>query len=328
MPASDSPPKPIVILGPTAGGKSALAVALAQQLDGQIIGADSMQIYRHMDAGTAKPTHEERKAVPHHLIDIAEPTEPYSVNDWLSDAQQTIDQLISQKKQPIIVGGTNLYLKALLEGLFEGPSSDSALRDELASLAGPELHERLVKVDPASAERIHMNDTKRLTRALEVYQLTGKPISEWQQQWQNNPADQNYTERFHLVGLQWPTPAINERINLRVKAMFHPQKVEPELAKAVCLNGESLPDETSRLQAAGLLGEQARQALGYKQVLEAIAGQMTMDDAFEKTKIQTRRFAKNQRTWLKRFVGVHWLDCKNSPITDLAKQAISHIRGG
>jgi tRNA dimethylallyltransferase len=324
-----TPPRPILILGPTAGGKSELAVALALRLPrgGQIISADSMQIYRHLDAGTAKPSARLRALAPHHLIDIVEPTEPFTVAHWLARAEQLIADLQRQGIHPIVVGGTNLYIKALLEGLFDGPSHDPTFRATLTDLSSPQLHEQLAQVDPPAAQRIHRNDRKRLIRALEVFHLTGQPISTIQTQWLDAPAApsaagdalppttpnaaphaQPYRFNPILLGLAWPPDAINPRINLRVKAMFFPETVDPTLAADVCPNNESLPHETARLHAAGLLGPQAREALGYKQVLQHLTGEITFEQAYEKTKILTRRFAKQQRTWLRRFHGVTWLD--------------------
>ncbi len=292
-------PRPVIILGPTAGGKSELAAQLAVRLGGQVIGADSMQVYRHMDAGTAKPDARLRQLVEHHLIDIVEPTQRFTVASWLELADQLIEKFVHQSIRPIIVGGTNLYIKALLEGLFDGPPQDVALRAQLAALPGPKLHHHLAQVDPAAAQRIHPNDQKKLIRALEVHQLTGRPISDWQRQWRDVP--QRYRHDPILIGLEWPVEAINHRINQRVKEMFFPIAT---MDRPVI---DSLPDEVARLETAGLLGPQARQALGYKQVLEARQGRYPMDEAFEKTKILTRRFAKNQRTWLRRFLGVKWI---------------------
>ncbi len=337
-------PRPIVILGPTAGCKSDLAAQLAEHLGGQVLGADSMQVYKHLDAGTAKPPPALRKRVPHHLVDVVEPTQRFTVHDWLKRADATIAQVQSSGGTPVVVGGTNLYLKALLEGLFDGPGQDDAFRASLTALPDAELHQRLAAIDPPAAARIAPADRQRLTRALEVHHLTGQPISGLQQQWSESGSGQwgagsgeitspntphsphptaHYPPYRHdpiLLGLRWPAEAINPRINLRVKAMFTPDKVDPELAAAVCIGGESLPDEVRRLVAEGRLipGSQAAEALGYKQVLAALypdsfpgaADRLihTLDDAFERTKILTRRFAKQQRTWLKRFRGVRWID--------------------
>lgn len=306
--------RPIVILGPTAGGKSELAVRLADSLGGEVIGADSMQVYRHMDAGTAKPSPEQMRRAKHHLINIVEPTQRFTVADWLGLVEPLIESMQSAGVRPIVVGGTNLYMKALLEGMFKGPGIDKALREKLHATPPAQLHARLKEIDPSSAQRIHINDRKKLVRAIEVYQLTGKPISELQKQWSsaefaNDGEGRKGLYRYDpvLVGLAWPVEVINQRINLRVKAMFYPEKVDPAIAAEVTPGGESLLNEVKRLEEAGVLGDQAREALGYKQVLQYFGGEYTEEEAFEKTKILTRRFAKTQRTWLKRFVGVAWL---------------------
>jgi tRNA dimethylallyltransferase len=318
-------PRPIVLLGPTAGGKSALAAGLAERLGGAVVSADSMQVYKHMDAGTAKPPAALRQRIEHHLIDIVEPTEPFTVADWLDQADRVIARLQAAGRVPIVVGGTNLYMKALLEGMFDGPGSDPAFRERLAAVPGDALHARVAQVDPDAAERISVSDRKRLIRALEVYHLTGRPITAWQRQW----AEQRqgpYRYQPDIIGLRWPSEAINHRINRRVKAMFYPDSVEPELAAEACPNGESLPAETERLEQARLLGPQAREALGYKQVLRHLAGEWSLEDAFEQTKIQTRRFAKQQRTWMKRFRGVTWLDAAAVEPEALLARALAAAR--
>ena len=318
-------PRPIVILGPTAGGKSDLAVELAERIDSgaEILGADSMQVYRHMDAGTAKPPKELTDRVPHHLVNIVEPTERFTVADWLERAENLIDDLQAKGKTPIIVGGTNLYLKALLEGMFDGPGQDQTFRASLNGIEGPELHKQVSVIDPDAAGRIAPNDRKRLVRALEVHHVTGQTISELQQQWADDP-NRSYRYDPIMLGMHWPVERINQRINLRVKAMFYPDKVDPALAAAACPNGESLPDETRRLHDAGLLGEQAREALGYKQVISHLAGDMSLDDAFERTKVLTRRFAKQQRTWLRRFQQVSWLPAEAMSPTEMAERALRY----
>lgn len=306
-------PRPIVILGPTAGGKSELAVRLAEALPGggQVVGADSMQVYRHLDAGTAKPSANLRGRAPHHLIDIVEPSERFTVHDWLARADAIIERTLDAGQCPIVVGGTNLYLKALLEGLFDGPGRDETFRATLDAVPDEQLHAQLQQIDPPAAARIAPADRQRLSRALEVHHLTGRPISELQRQWEDVPPSA-YRHDPLLVGLRWPVEAINTRINLRVKAMFHPEKVSPDVAAAVCLNGESLPAEVRRLVDEHRLGleetAQANEAIGYKQCLAALRDAMRWGDAFEKTRIATRRFAKQQRTWLKRFAGMRWFD--------------------
>lgn len=324
-----SRPRPIVILGPTAGGKSELAVDLATAVGGEVIGADSMQVYRYMDAGTAKPPPEVRRRVPHHLIDIVEPTERFTVADWLRGAERIIEELVGRGVWPIVVGGTNLYIKALLEGMFEGPGHDPGLRAELAGLTGEELHERLGRVDPAAAGRIHVNDRKKLIRALEVYEQTGRPISELQTQWGLSGAGAGLPGGYRhdpiLIGLEWEVAAINRRINQRVKRMFFPEEFGGELGGEEGEMGESLPEEVARLEGAGLLGPQAREALGYKQVLGHLAGRMSLEEAFEQTKILTRRFAKTQRTWLKRFRGVSWFAAGELGREKLCAAALEYV---
>ena len=328
--------RPIVILGPTAGGKSDLAAGLAQRSGGRVIGADSMQVYRHLDAGTAKPPPALRQRVPHELVDLVDPGERFTVHDWLKQADALIEAGVAAGETPVVVGGTNLYLKALLEGLFDGPGQDDAFRASLADVPDAELHARLTAADPSAAARIAVADRQRLTRALEVFHLTGTPISALQTQWENEVSQRTaYRHDPVLIGLRWAVEDINPRINLRVKAMFYPQKVEPQLAADVCINGESLPDEVARLDAAGLLppGSQCAEALGYKQVLAAIAPDRhpraadrlitNLDDAFERTKILTRRFAKQQRTWLKRFRGVRWVDMPCSDAVAAAEAAMN-----
>jgi len=338
-------PRPVVIVGPTAGGKSALAVALAARLAAagqprpEVVSADSMQVYRHLDAGTAKPTPGQRAAVRHHLVDVVEPTERFTVADWLARAEAAIGAMRGRGGRPIVVGGTNLYVKALLEGLFDGPEADASFRKSLEKVSDTFLHERLAAVDPAAAARIAVADRRRAIRALEVYHLTGRPLSEQQKEWEAEPRAYRYDPV--LVGLRWPVEAINGRINLRVKAMFFPEKVEAAVAAAVLSGGpggESLPDEVRRLDAAGLLpaGSQAAEALGYKQVLAWLHRDepnawcadrqiRSLEDAFERTKVLTRRFAKQQRTWLKRYRGVRWLEAEGADAEALAEQAAEAV---
>jgi tRNA dimethylallyltransferase len=316
--------RPLVIVGPTAGGKSALAVALAQRLHTtgiddhapHILSADSMQVYRHMDAGTAKPTADERAAAVHHLIDIVEPDTPWTVADWLAAAEPLIDRLLHDHIRPIVVGGTSLYLKALLEGLDPQPAADAALRAEAQTLGDRELWDRLHAVDPDAAAGLAVGDRRRVIRALEVVRATGQPVAKARTSW-DQPADVSrlaYRRDPILLGLRWPTEAINRRINARVKQMF--DKLE-------------LVEEVRELDAAGKLGPQAAEALGYKQVLAWQRGSddriRSRDDALEQTKIRTRRYAKQQRTWLRRWRGVHWLDAEGRTADALAAEAAEAV---
>ena len=271
-----------VIVGPTAGGKSALSIAVARAFERrgftpEIISADSVQIFRGMDIGSAKPTAKEMAGDPHHLIDVVDPEDRYTVHDWLGAAEVAVERIRARNAVPIVVGGTNLYIKAFMEGLFEGPEPDASVRAALQAMPHADRRAELARVDPAAAERIHPNDERRTVRALEVYRQTGIPISEHQQQW-----DRGARPDAALFGIRWETDALNRRINARVKIMLE----------------QGLVDEVSRLRDQ--LGPQAREALGYKQLLAHLEGAVALDDAVEKIKIETRRFAKNQRTWLRR----------------------------
>ena len=300
----------ILILGPTAGGKTTLSIELANQLlgGGECIIADSMQVYTDMNIGTAKPTQEELSAAPHHLVNLVPvDSEGFTVNSWLEASEQSIEEIQSRNKYPIIVGGTNLYIQAFLFGLFEGPQSNEQIRESLAGLKNSELFERLQKVDPLSVERININDRKRLIRALEVFELTGQPISELQNQWQGRPP----REDVIIVGLDWAVSTINKRINKRVKLMMD--------------NG--LLEEVSSLR--GKFNSQASEALGYKQILSHLAGECTLDEAVERIKILTRRYAKQQRTWLKRFKvlpNTHFIEMGDKNMQVAVNEALTHIQ--
>jgi len=309
------------IIGPTAGGKTSLAVELALLAGkGEIITSDSIQIYKGLDIGSAKPTPEERRGVVHHLIDIVEPTERFTVHDWLAAAERTIAAVRARGNLPIVVGGTHLYAKAFLEGLFEGPEGDEAYRTQLRARGLPALREELERVDPEAARKINANDERRTIRALEVYHLTGKPITAHQKQWDR---EDHRRKDVLLVGLDWPSELINPRINARVKQMIE----------------QGLVEETRRLWEAGRFGIQAREALGYKQLIAhfehvggiaATPGFETIENAIEQIKIETRRFAKNQRTWLKRlrsFPNAIWIDAATEPPETWARKLRDRLGG-
>lgn len=327
--------RPIVVLGPTAGGKSELAVRLAEYYGGQVISADSMQVYRYMEVGTAKPSSSQRARAIHHLVDIIDPTERFTMSDWVERAEALITELQAKKIRPVVVGGTNLYMKGLLEGVFQGPDHDPQLRERLDKMSSQELRTRLEEVDQEAAMRIHQHDRRKMVRAIEVYELTGQPISSLQTQWQTEDklktgimgdegGRRQYRHHPVMVGLDWPAELINPRINWRVKAMFYPEKVEARLLEELNIT-QSLMQEVESLAQRGLLGFQARQALGYQQVLSALAGEMTLEEAYEKTKILTRRFAKTQRTWLRRYHGVKWLQAAADSPQEMFCQAIDFI---
>jgi tRNA dimethylallyltransferase len=314
------PTDPIPILaGPTGGGKTALAVTLAQRLPGggEVISADSMQVYRDLDIGTAKPSPAEMQGVAHHGISIVDPREvaageSFTVDDWLPVAEEAIAAIRTRGRTPIVAGGTNLYLQAFLYGLFQGPPADETLRAALQEKSLEELRGRLLEVDPAASERIHPNDRRRTIRALEVFELTGTPISAQQTQW----TSERIRPGARLFILDWPTDRINRRINQRVRAMME----------------AGLLEEVTRLRAAGALAGQAGEALGYKQLLDHLRGECTLAEAVERIKIETRRYAKNQRTWLRRLsatpgaVVVACDDAAGDLIERVAEAILGHLR--
>ncbi|HUU21378.1 MAG TPA: tRNA (adenosine(37)-N6)-dimethylallyltransferase MiaA [Phycisphaerae bacterium] len=281
------------ILGCTGSGKGAAGREIARRVGGQIVSVDSMKVYRRMDIGTAKPTPAQRAEIPHHCIDLVEPSEHFSVARFVEHADRAIGQIHAAGAPILAVGGTALYIKALSEGLFEGPGADPEIRASLQGRAEAEglaaLHAELARVDPEAAGRIHPNDAKRIVRALEVYRLTGTPISELQQQWDRSR--QRYDCVF--IGLRRGAEDAARRINARVKRMI-------ELG---------LREEVAALLAepAGL-SDQAAQALGYAEMIRHLRGEIPLDEAVEQIKINTRQFAKRQRTWFRGFRQTHWID--------------------
>ena len=283
----------ILILGVTASGKGRLAFDLAESLGAEIISIDSMKVYRRMDIGTAKPPRQARQQVNYHLIDIVEPSDSFSVGAFLEAALPAIEQIKSRGKKIVAVGGTALYIKALLYGLFEGPGTDEQIRAELRARVQveglSELYSELTNIDPIAAERINPHDSKRIIRALEVYKITGKPISSFQKQWDRRDMEHNWT----IIGLRRERADTNSRINARVKKMIVTGLVDEV---------KSLLDEEKPLS------RQARCAIGYAEIIKYLNGQMDLKNATELMKKNTRRLAKSQRTWFKNFRNVRWLD--------------------
>jgi tRNA dimethylallyltransferase len=284
--------KRILIIGVTASGKGKLAFELANQLNGEIISVDSMKVYRRLNIGTAKPPVEKRKQIPYHLIDVVEPSESFSVAGFLELAEAAVKDILSRNKPVVAVGGTALYIKSMLYGLFEGPGADEKIREELKEQVKTEglvqLYAQLQKIDPEAAARISANDQRRIVRALEVYRLTGKPISSFQSQWK-----QASSNDWTIIGLRREKTEESKRINARVKKMLD----------------DGLVDEVKNLLAEpNPLSKQAASAIGYAEIIEYLSGQTTLDDAIELIKKNTRKFAKQQRTWFKTFPNVHWLD--------------------
>ncbi len=300
-------PKRLMILGVTASGKSHLGFELARAMGTDVISIDSMKVYRRMDIGTAKPSRERRQQVQYHLIDVAEPSESYSVGMFLAQAQTVIDDLESAGKPVVAVGGTALYIKSLMHGLFEGPAADQQLRNRLGQRAQIEgldqLHRELTQVDPSAAERINPNDARRIVRALEVYQLTGKPISSFQTQFD---AD-DQLKHWLIVGLRRDKAQESRRINARVKDMV----------------AAGLFDEVRALLAEDRpLSKQAAAAIGYAEVIAHFQGQMDAETTVEKIKINTRRLAKSQRTWFKTFSQAHWFDVPPNATPEITRDRV------
>lgn len=279
------------VVGPTASGKSALALALAERHGFELVSLDSMQVYRGMDVGTAKPSAEERARVRHHMLDLVEPSERYDVQRFLRDLEAVLVEMRSRNARPLFVGGTGFYLKVLLAGLFEGPDVDPALRASLEADArergSPALHAELVALDPDSARRLHPNDAKRVIRALEVLRQTGRKLSDWQREWS---APSPRAERARLVGLGWPVDVLDARIAERTRAML----------------AAGWPDEAARVRATCGFGPTAVQALGYREALAVHDGAIDADRAAREIAAATRQFARRQRTWYRHF-SITWL---------------------
>jgi tRNA dimethylallyltransferase len=281
----------LFLVGPTASGKTAVALELAPIIPVEIISLDSMNVYRGMDVGTAKPTLAQRERVPHHLVDLVDPNESFSVGRYATEAQRIMSEITRRGKYPLFVGGTPLYLKVMTSGLFSGPSADWELRGTLHQRAEnegtPALHEELRRVDPVSAETIHPNDLKRIVRALEVFHKTGRPISELRTEW-SNPR----TDRHSLIaGIARDRHELYRRIEKRVDEMF----------------AAGLVEEVQELLAKfGTLGREASQALGYKEVLAYLAGEGDLESTMELVKRNTRRMAKRQLTWFRSFDNIRW----------------------
>jgi tRNA dimethylallyltransferase len=276
----------LVLTGPTGSGKSRLGVELAERMGAEIVSMDSMALYRRMDIGTAKPGPDERARVPHHLLDVLEPWESASVAWWLKRAAACCRDIIGRGNRVLVVGGTPLYLKALLHGLFDGPPADPELRHRLAAEAERDskeaLRARLQRVDPASAARLHVNDVRRMIRALEVWELTGRPISAWQTQWNGPIEDRNGMPR--VLWLDLPRPELYSRIDARVDQMLAAGLVEE-----VRLLRES-PRPVSR---------EAAQALGYKELGAFLDGKIPLQTAAERIRTRSRNYAKRQLTWFR-----------------------------
>ncbi len=306
-------PQVIAISGPTASGKSDLALKLAQTLNGEIICMDSMQIYRRMDIGTAKPTMEEQAIVPHHMLDIVEPTENYAVADYAQATEKVIFEIAARGKQPILVGGTGLYLKALMHGLSLGNAGgDEKIRARLYAMADEpdgkfRLHRRLSEVDPVSAGKFHPNDIRRVIRALEVFELTGTPISQQKQEEPDRP--------FSVLPLaiDMPRDILYARLEKRVHQMMK----------------QGLLQEVKALLESGVAPcMQSMQGIGYKELIPVVQGTQCVDDAVWQIILNTRHYAKRQGTWLRTEPQTIWMTEEPEKRFDAAMKHIEVFRKG
>lgn len=279
------------IVGPTAAGKSDLALEVAERAGAELVSLDSMQVYRGMDIGTAKPDEAMRARVPHHMLDLVTPDERYDVQRFLGDLAPVLAELAERGRRALFVGGTAFYLKALTHGLFEGPDVDPGLRarlEEEARELGPEaLHARVAAVDPASAARLHPNDTRRLVRALEVHAQTGRALSDWQREWEGQGAGRPR----RLVGVGHTVPDLDARILARARVMLD----------------AGWPEEAARVRERWGFGPTAIQALGYAEVLRMVDGELDREECAREIALRTRQFARKQRTWYRKFEEITWL---------------------
>lgn len=291
---------PIAVVGPTATGKSDLAVALAERFGGEVVNADAMQLYRGMDIGTAKMTLAERRGVPHHLLDVLDVTETASVAAYQRETRAVIERLLAAGRPPILVGGSGLYVQAVLDDL-KFPGTDDAVRErfeaELASVGSEALHRRLQELDPAAAIAILPSNGRRIVRALEVIELTGQPFSA------NLPKPGPARYGTVQIGVDREVSELDTRVDLRVDLMF----------------AAGIEDEVRALVKLGLRdGKTASRALGYQQVLSAMDGACTIDFAAEETKRATRRFVRRQRSWFRRDQRITWLDGARPDLVEAA----------
>ena len=296
--------KVILLVGPTGVGKTGISLLLAQELGTEIISADSMQIYRHMDIGTAKPTPSERALIRHHMIDVAEPGESYSTGKYISTVIPVIETLQKKGKIPVIVGGTGLYIKAMTRGIFSGPSADWTLREHLLSMEKEErgaLYHYLNELDPEAARKITPNDTRRIVRALEVCLKSRSSMSEMQKR-----LTQPLPYEFIKVGLSRERKELYRMIETRVDEMLESGLVEEVRAVLKQTEGQrSGKAEGESLSAAPL---PSMQAIGYKEIALYLRGEIPLDEAVRLIKRGTKRYAKRQFTWFKKEEGIHWID--------------------
>jgi tRNA dimethylallyltransferase len=298
---------PIFIAGPTAVGKSEIALLLAEKIGGEIISADSMQVYRGLDIGTAKPSPAERARVPHHLIDICELTQNFDAAQFIRHSQKAVEEIQSRNKIPIFCGGTGLYFKTFLSGLGETPATNPELRAELEAATFESLLRELRERDPAAYEKIDKQNPRRVIRAVEVIRLTGKKFSEQRAEWKAESGKRK-AEKFFCITRT--SADLHTRINARVDAIF----------------ARGLVDETRELLARGLeQNKTAMQAIGYRQVAEHLRGERPLAETIELVKSRTRQFAKRQLTWFRRQLDPEWIELKPDESLEKVVQKIVNV---
>jgi tRNA dimethylallyltransferase len=307
-PSSLLPPRLLLLAGPTAVGKSEIAMLLAERLGGEIISVDSMQVYRGLDIGTAKPSPEERARVPHHLLDVVELTEPFDAALFIGLARRAVADIQGRGRRPILCGGTGLYFKAFLEGLGQSPPADAALRAALAATPLPALLRELAERDPVTYDRIDRHNPRRVIRAIEVIRLTGNPFSAQRAAWQH--ATRNTQHAANCIGLARSPTDLQQRIEARVDAMFR----------------RGLVAETEALLKRGLAQNQtAMQALGYRQIVEHLRGERSLPETIELVKTRTRQFAKRQMTWFRRQLELTWINLEPQTSAEAAVKTIAAL---
>jgi len=302
--------KLLAIVGPTASGKSDLAMSLSASLNGEIVSADSRQIYKFLDIGTSKPTAEDRKRIRHHFVDILNPTQDYSAGEFGNEARKTIKDIAGRGKQPILVGGSGLYVRAVVDGFFGGPGRDPEVRDQLEARLKEEgaaaLLNLLSKTDPTTASRMELSKPRRIVRALEVYYITGRPLSEFHR-------EQSTVLPFEVVqlGLEWGRAHLYDRINKRVDSMI----------------SAGLIEEVKHLQEQGYgRNLNALNTVGYKEVFDFLEGSSSYDEMIDLVKRNTRRFAKRQLTWFRSDERIKWMKVdERIPVSTLTHDIVNEF---
>jgi tRNA dimethylallyltransferase len=303
----------IAVIGPTASGKTALGMALAERFRGEIVTCDALQVYRHMNIGTAKPGADERALVPHHLLDLREPCDDFSAGDYLRLGREALHAIRARGRTPFVIGGTGFYLRALIEGLFEGPGRSEALRSRMRRIVagrGPEsIHRALRRIDPEAAARLAPADAERNIRAYEIYLLSGRTMS-W---WQSRPRDRLLGFRWLKLGILWPRPLLYARIDQRVEDMFR---------RGFVAEVQALMDRFPR-------DCHAFTAIGYRQIAEYLQGKSSREQALEDTRRESRRYAKRQHTWFRSDPDIVWLDATLGPeaLLAMAADAVARFLG-